>query len=667
MAANNGISRRNFIAHSSAIGMTAAAALTLSGSPQANAEEGTEGGSFVQSVAWDAEYDVVVIGYGFAGGVTAIAAADAGAKVLLLEKAMRGLEGGNSRYAGQGFTTPNGDPEKLRTYFRSLRGYFNTPSDAVIDAYVDKATTGIDWLRHLGVDPETEGSITISAGEYKEFPGGTGDDKANGPCAYLYCSPYQFDAAHYNLVQRNVTDRSDLIDVWYECPATHLVQDPDTKVVHGVEFEHDGTAYKVRAKNGVVMTMGGYENNAQMLQDYVLMAQTVPFGALYNTGDGVTMALEVGARLWHMGNIAGPMWAFLSPECEHGLCALSPAMSNPGFLMVGPSGERFVNEASSTRHGYISCGGHYEQQPAPTPAYGIVDSAYIAQKGRLYPQFSENNEYEIENGYFIAADTIEELAQLIYDDMPDFARLPNYTEAMGPFDERLRNTIDRWNADFEAGQDTLFGRSADTMYSISEPPFYALRLYPTMFNTQGGAERNEKAQVLDLEGNPIPHLYSAGEFGSLFSSNYSGGCNIGECVMYGRIAGEQVSVAPEDVVADTLVSQQEIDFSAAPEEKPELGENEYLGVAWGVGGELDVVCTIADGTLSAVKVTRNFETPGIGSKAIQTLPDAFVAANGVSVDMVSGATSTSRALIQAVTSCLEQAGIEVPTEETTEE
>ena len=131
MAASNGISRRNFIAHSSAIGMTAAAALTLSGSPQANAEEGTEGGSFVQSVAWDAEYDVVVIGYGFAGGVTAIAAADAGAKVLLLEKAMRGLEGGNSRYAGQGFTTPNGDPEKLRTYFRSLRGYFNTPSDAV--------------------------------------------------------------------------------------------------------------------------------------------------------------------------------------------------------------------------------------------------------------------------------------------------------------------------------------------------------------------------------------------------------------------------------------------------------------------------------------------------------------------------------------------------------
>ena len=115
---------------------------------------------------------------------------------------------------------------------------------------------------------------------------------------------------------------------------------------------------------------------------------------------------------------------------------------------------------------------------------------------------------------------------------------------MGPFDERLRNTIDRWNADFEAGQDTLFGRSADTMYSVSEPPFYALRLYPTMFNTQGGAERNEKAQVLDLEGNPIPHLYSAGEFGSLFSSNYSGGCNIGECVMYGRIAGEQVSVAP---------------------------------------------------------------------------------------------------------------------------
>ena len=145
----------------------------------------------------------------------------------------------------------------------------------------------------------------------------------------------------------------------------------------------------------------------------------------------------------------------------------------------------------------------------------------------------------------------------------------------------------------------------------------------------------------------------------MWSCNYNGGCNIGEGVMYGRIAGENAAIAPDDVVADELASG-DIDFSAAPEEDPELGENQYLGCGWGVGGRLKVVCTIEDGTLTDVQIVRNFETPGIGSLAANALPASFVEANGVNVETISGATSTSRALIAAVTDCLTQAGIEVP-------
>ena len=146
MKTTSSISRRNFVASAAA---TAAMAAAATGT--ARADESAP--AFVNGVAWDAEYDVVVIGYGFAGGHAALAAADNGAHVLILEKAMLGLEGGNSRYAGQGFAVPNGDSEKTRGYFQDLRGYFSTPSDAMIDAYIEKAETGADWLRRLGVDP----------------------------------------------------------------------------------------------------------------------------------------------------------------------------------------------------------------------------------------------------------------------------------------------------------------------------------------------------------------------------------------------------------------------------------------------------------------------------------------------------------------------------------
>ena len=225
------ITRRGLVASAVAAGAAGIAVSTSAGVARA-AEAATS--DFVDAVTWDAEYDVIVVGYGFAGGYAAITAADNGARVLLIEKAPKGLEGGSSRYAGQGFTVPRDDPQQLVEYFQSIRGYYDKPSDAMIQAYVDKAATAETMLQsELGFNPD-DGHTMVSAGEYKELPGGTGDDKDNGPCKYIYVSKGAFDASHYNLVQDNVADRADMIDVWYECPATHLVQDPQTKVVHGV-------------------------------------------------------------------------------------------------------------------------------------------------------------------------------------------------------------------------------------------------------------------------------------------------------------------------------------------------------------------------------------------------------------------------------------------------
>lgn len=109
---------------------------------------------------------------------------------------------------------------------------------------------------------------------------------------------------------------------------------------------------------------------------------------------------------------------------------------------------------------------------------------------------------------------------------------------------------------------------------------------------------------------------------------------------------------------DKLVDEP-ADFRVAPEVDPELAENEYLGRSLGIGGDLSVVCTIADGVLQDVRISRSFETPGIGTKVTSQLPDAFVVANGLAVDAVAGATASSRALVEAVASCLERADIVV--------
>ena len=122
----------------------------------------------------------------------------------------------------------------------------------------------------------------------------------------------------------------------------------------------------------------------------------------------------------------------------------------------------------------------------------------------------------------------------------------------------LEKTIAKWNEDVNNGEDTLFSRpvrpTQDTSHAayrepitkiwsapIDTAPFYALELYPCLLNTQGGPKHNAKAQVLDAFGAPIPHLYSAGEFGSMWGIIYQGAGNIGECLVFGRIAGENAA------------------------------------------------------------------------------------------------------------------------------
>lgn len=103
--------------------------------------------------------------------------------------------------------------------------------------------------------------------------------------------------------------------------------------------------------------------------------------------------------------------------------------------------------------------------------------------------------------------------------------------------EQLQATVARYNLDCVAGYDPVYGRKPDHLVPLGRAPYYAIELWPSLFNTKGGPKRNAKAQVLDVFGWPIRRLYSAGELGSLWNRNYPGAGNVSEALAYGCIAG----------------------------------------------------------------------------------------------------------------------------------
>jgi succinate dehydrogenase/fumarate reductase flavoprotein subunit len=144
---------------------------------------------------------------------------------------------------------------------------------------------------------------------------------------------------------------------------------------------------------------------------------------------------------------------------------------------------------------------------------------------RLY-DWSDDNEKELDRGWITRGATIEGLADTL--DMEPAV---------------LRQTLRDYNAGCDVGTDA-FGRPPATLVGLT-PPFYAMRLWPGGPNTQGGPERNARAQVMRVTGEPVPRLYAAGELGSVYGTLYPvGGANLAECIAFGRIAGENAADEP---------------------------------------------------------------------------------------------------------------------------
>jgi succinate dehydrogenase/fumarate reductase flavoprotein subunit len=474
---------------------------------------------------WDREADVVVLGCGAAGAAAAIAGHDAGAKVVILEKMPERHAGGNTRVSG-GIWFNNVDAGRAAVYLRNLCGDYAVPQP-VVQAWAKETALNTVWLEGIGAKVGPHADYT------PEYPELDGSDCYGG---YMAIEGKIGNALLYDFLLSAFRRRG--IEILYGTPGSELVLDPANGRVIGVVANRDGKPFRVGARRGVVLATGGFENNKDMVRDYLGMGDSPVWGSPAGTGDGHRMAMQIGADLWHMDNMMGIVGVH-TPDYQAAFATLG-LVGAKGYMFVGPDGSRFVDENVQIRHGHALIHGRYELYPLQR-AHVIFDER-TRRAGPLVPQpeympvgwnllienyvWSDDNLAEIEKGWIAKADTLAGLAAIL--DL----------DAAG-----LEKSAALYNRYCAAGEDEQFGREPGTLIPLLEPPFYGFTSAPILAWSNGGPRRNENAQVLNAFGETIAGLYAAGTVSSTYSWCKDGGFHIADALAFGRIAGRHAAGA----------------------------------------------------------------------------------------------------------------------------
>ncbi len=480
---------------------------------------------------WDKEADVVIVGYGGAGAVAAITAADAGADVLILEKQPADTEAqtnhtNSTRLCYSAMMNFYNKEDAIKYLQYCSRGA--TPDD-VIEAWAEYAVGTKDWIEGIG------GTLT-NGGQTSEYadtiiPGAYSYDmmvhENNGPGLWETLS--------------TAAESRDNVEVVWETPGKELIKTCEGEIL-GVVADSPEGEITVKAKKAVILTTGGFEYDFELLNEYVYGYPCRFYGNPGNTGDGLRMAQKVGAALWHTSLIGGRVIPYFD-ELGYGLGGGTPTP----FILVTKYGKRWVKwpwKAHSAWTQAMKFDTDLGEFPM-IPCFSIFDDSVVsagplfsggrtgmmAMKGQY--QWSEDNSVEIEKGWVLKGETIEELASVIARDAEDAGK-------MKP--EVLAETLSNYNQYCAQGEDPEFGRDPKTLVPLETPPYYALKMYPGGVNTFGGPKRNAKGQVVDAFNKAVPRLYSGGELGSILGFLYAGGgWNICELVVSGQIAGKNAA------------------------------------------------------------------------------------------------------------------------------
>lgn len=455
---------------------------------------------------WDEEYDVVIIGSGFAGLAAAAEAAAAGAKAVILEKMP--TYGGNSIINGgvyaswddeyhlrQKLNLGNDSPEQHKTDTLKGGDFYGFPE--LVDILTKGAAPALNWM--------------IDKGGLKIREAVT---RAGGHSAYRTHTCVEGVGRGFTEAIKKIAEGKGA-KIRLKTRVTWIWRKDVNSPVAGVEVETAKGKKNIRIKKALILASGGFSRDIEMRKAF--NPGIVPEFNCTNhpgaTGEILRFAQSIGADSLQLAFIQ--LYPFAEPET--GILD-TPAVYpfngvGYGLVYVSKEGKRFVNELE--RRDVCS---YAQIKLGQKPTYSIFNDKMVIKMGGS----KEEVEKGIKKGRFIKAATIAELAGKL--------KIPA---------DALQATITKHNQYIKDGKDPEQNKPmTKSMIPLEEGPFYGVAQWPAVHHTMGGLRINKDAQVIDIWGDPIPRLYAAGEVaGGVHGSNRLGSNAIPDCVVFGRIAG----------------------------------------------------------------------------------------------------------------------------------
>ena len=451
---------------------------------------------------------VLVLGGGLAGAAALLAAAEAGQYAVLLEK-MDAFGGstvrsaGLSAFVGTDEQQAQGIPdsvELLRKDLLETGGHVN--DEALVDLYCDRQLDTYRWLKGHGV---RYGHIHAASGQ--------------------------------SVPRSHPTDTTAMLRSLFTAAGrlgARLVLGADvSRILHdgrrvtGVLVAHDDEERVVLA-DAVVLATGGFSRDRQMLQRFApQMAQALLAGGEGNHGDGLRMAMQLGAGLQDLPYVKGTYGIFHEPH--HGEDGTGILAVYKGAVAVDRRGRRFVDESIP----YKALGDASLVQPSAR-TWQVFDAKVMAQSNDEVPIYDFAGRERA--GMLETAESLTGLAELL-----------------GTEPGVLESEIADYNARIAAGQPDPLGRvhvvgGVGERQPIDTPPFYAQLSGTVVLATYCGVTVDTSMRVLDVFGEPIPRLYAAGELiGGFHGAGYMTGTSIGKSAVFGRVAGDAAAGEESDL------------------------------------------------------------------------------------------------------------------------
>jgi len=565
---NGAISRRTFLkgAAASAVGLASMGALggcTQAASVDSEGESSSNGKSPVASTAdWlgkppaitDADCvetidtEVLVVGAGCAGLFAACAAAEEGAKVLLIEKLAMPIGVRSSALAAIDSKLQKAHGVKIdkAEIINDICHYALNYNDMnLVKFWADHSGETLDWyidfINERGkCEVVLEYNMPKHPTRYKMWPTGHGTQLKGG----------KREGAEAQVANDMIDYIKSLGGEYRNETKMECLIKEGNRVVGIYASNKDGKYIRINASKGVILATGGYSNNEQMYtalqgETKKSLAGLLTFPGA--TGDGIRAALWAGAKFdrFHCCMIFDR--GAVAPDVEIGDPWNSKAtyfqFGTQPFLKVNKEGKRICNESSPYDfivHAAANYEGHAWYQifdsnwKEDVTRFHTIGCSTLLQRegGNHHPpgldKIQESLDDYIEKGIIVKADTIEELAKA--------AGLPA---------DQLKATVDRYNELYDMGEDVDFGKDAFRLSALRTPPYYCVKLGGMMLCTLDGIQINTNFQAIGQDDKPIEGLFVVGnDSGGYYMAtypNFGAGTNAGRCATFGRYCGKYVA------------------------------------------------------------------------------------------------------------------------------